>query len=328
MHYLITGGSGFIGSHLVHTLLERGDQVTVLDNFSTGRRSNLDDCADHSALAVVPGSVLDPLLMDELVEGVDCVVHLAAAVGVRLIVEQPLKSLLTNIRGTENVFEAAHRYRRKVFVASTSEIYGKNSQAGLTETSDRLLGAPSMNRWSYSTSKAVDEYLAFAYWAEKQIPTVIGRFFNTVGPRQTAEYGMVIPNLVRRALDGAPLLVHGDGQQSRCFGHVADTVSAVVSLLEHPDAVGQAYNIGSHEEVTILELARRIVDRTGGGSEVRLIPYEQVYGPGFEDMRRRVPDTTKLRELTGWKAKHNLDAIIDDVVRHELLVRQQAEGAS
>ena len=315
MRYLITGGAGFIGSHLAEALVARGDHVIILDNLSTGRSENLAEIAGDVEL--IHGSVLDALLVDEFVSRSDVVVHLAAAVGVRLIVEQPLRSLITNIRGSENLLEAAHRYRRKILIASTSEVYGKNPRASFREEDDQVLGSPGVSRWSYSTSKAVDEILAFAYHREKELKTVIVRLFNTVGPRQTGAYGMVLPRLVDQALSGAPLTIYGDGQQTRCFCHVHDVVAALLSVLEEPGAEGDVFNIGSTEEVSILEVARRIIDATGSNSEVSLVPYDEAYGEGFEDMRRRVPDTSKLRSLTGWEPRHRLDEIIAEVVAEQ-----------
>ncbi|HVL80686.1 MAG TPA: GDP-mannose 4,6-dehydratase [Actinomycetota bacterium] len=313
MRILVTGGAGFIGSHLSEALLERGDQVVVLDNLSTGSRDNLQGASKHDGFEFVSGSVLDAVLLDDLTAECDQVVHLAAAVGVQLIVSEPLRSLRTNVLGAVNVFEAAHRYRRPVLVASTSEIYGKNSGL-LHERSDRVLGPPSVARWAYSTSKAVDEILSFAYWRERHVPTVVARFFNTVGPRQTGAYGMVVPRLVAQALLGRPLTVYGDGSQTRCFCHVSDVVRAVVGLLDRPEAAGEPYNVGSNEEVSILELAHRIAARTGSASSIEFVPYEEVYGDQYEDMLRRAPDTTKLRNLLGWEPSHDLDSIIDATV--------------
>ncbi|MGH2787971.1 MAG: GDP-mannose 4,6-dehydratase [Actinomycetota bacterium] len=312
MRYLITGGAGFIGSHLAEALVARGDHVVVLDNLSTGRSKNLAEIAD--AVEFVHGSVLDSLLVDEWVARSDIVVHLAAAVGVQLIVDRPLRSLITNIRGSENLLEAAHRYRTKILIASTSEIYGKNQKASFREDDDQVLGSPGVSRWSYSTSKAVDEILAFAYHREKRLPTVVFRLFNTVGPRQTGAYGMVVPRLVEQALNGGPLTVYGDGLQSRCFCHVSDVVEALLILLHEPRAEGDVFNIGSTEEVSILELAQKIAHATDTNPEIARIPYEKAYGEGFEDMRRRVPDTSKLRDLTGWEPCYRLDEIIADVI--------------
>ena len=312
--YLITGGAGFIGSHLAESLLERGDHVVALDNLSTGRLANLDRIGNHARFRFVQGSILDELVVDEAVHECDVVVHLAAAVGVKLIVEQALRSFTTNIRGSEVVLGAAHRYRRRILVASSSEVYGKNNAGPLHETMERVLGPTSIERWSYSTAKAVDEILAFLYHRERGLPAVVARFFNTVGPRQSPAYGMVIPRLVRQALAAEPMTVYGDGQQSRTFCHVSDTVRAIESLVDNDGAMGEAFNVGAHREITVLQLAELIRERTGSTSSIELIPYEQAYARGFEDMRRRVPDTTKLRSLTGWEAKRSLEEILDDVI--------------
>jgi UDP-glucose 4-epimerase len=311
---LVTGGAGFIGSHLVERLIERGDVVTVLDNLSTGRLSNLDAVGGHPSFHFAHGSVLDELLVDELIHDADTVVHLAAAVGVKLIVERPLKSLTTNIRGSENVIEAAHRYRRKILVTSTSEIYGKNSAGPLVEDADRILGPPGVVRWAYSTAKAVDEILANAYHKERGLATVIVRLFNTVGLRQSPAYGMVIPRLVRQAVGGDPLTVYGEGNQTRCFAHVGDVVTALVALLEEEAAVGGTFNIGSPGEVSMLDLAKEIIRRTGSSSEIHLVPYEEAYEKGFEDMLRRVPDTSRIRELIGWQHTKGLGDILEEVI--------------
>jgi len=326
--YLITGGAGFIGSHLAEALLSRGDHVVVLDNLSTGRLANLDTVGSNPNFRFVQGSVLDELAVDELVHETDVVVHLAAAVGVKLIVEQPLRSFTTNIHGSEIVIGAAHRYRRKVFIASTSEIYGKND-GPLRETDDRVLGPPSIARWAYSISKSVDEILAFAYHHERGLPMVIARFFNTVGPRQSPAYGMVIPRLVRQAINDEPVTVHGDGRQTRCFCHVSDVVDGITRLLDSSESIGEAFNVGSTEEISILDLAQRIIDKTGSSSSITLVPYDEAYERGFEDMRRRVPDTTKIATATGWTATYSLDAILDDVVaeaRAELAGKAELEN--
>ena len=315
MRYLVTGGAGFIGSHLCETLIARGDEVVVLDNLATGASRNLDTLEGHPSFKVVLGSILDELLIDELVAECDVVVHLAAAVGVRLIVEHPLRSLRTNIRGTEIVFDAVHRYRRTAFLASTSEVYGKNS-GKMHEQADRVLGPSSIARWSYSASKAIDEHLAMAYWREKQIPTIVARFFNTVGPRQTGAYGMVLPRLVAQALLGEDLTIYGDGTQSRCFCDVEDVVRAVVGLLDEGSAVGEVFNVGSEEEVTISELADRILEATGSSSATRYIPYHEVYGDQYEDMLRRAPDTTKIRQAIGWSPRHDLKSIIKRTIEY------------
>ena len=311
--YLITGGAGFIGSHLAEALVARGDSVIAVDNLSTGSLGNIDGLIGHSRFRFVQASVLDGLAVDDAVRQADVVVHLAAAVGVKLIVDQPLRSLTTNIRGSEIVLEAAHRYRRKVLIASTSEIYGK-AEGPFTETTDRVLGTPSVARWAYSVAKSVDEILAFAYHKERGLPTVIVRLFNTVGPRQSPAYGMVVPRLVRQAVAGEALTVHGDGTQTRCFCHVADVVRALMGVLDDQRAEGDVFNVGSTEEVSIGQLADRIIERTGRASAITLIPYEEAYEAGFEDMRRRVPDTSKLRQLTGWEPTFCLDEILDETI--------------
>ncbi|MEO8899521.1 MAG: NAD-dependent epimerase/dehydratase family protein [Candidatus Dormibacter sp.] len=324
--YLVTGGAGFIGSHLSTALIERGHQVVGLDNLSTGSATNVAGLSSNDSYRLVLGSVLDAQLLDELVEQCDTVIHLAAAVGVTLVVEQPLRSLVTNIRGTEHVIEAAHRYRRRVFIASSSEVYGKNPDVPLHEKADSVVGTPTRSRWGYALSKAVDECLAMAYSREKGMPTVIGRFFNTVGPGQSPAYGMVIPRMIKQALAGDAVTVFGDGAQTRCFCHVSDVVRAVVGLLDHPDAVGEVFNIGSTEEVTINELAERVIATTGSSSSVVRIPYEEAYAPGFEDMLRRVPDTQKIRSLIGWSPTHDLDSILRTVVEHSAAHPPAAAG--
>ncbi len=321
--YLVTGGAGFIGSHLVEALLARGDRVIVLDNVSTGSHRNLAAVEAHPDLTIVHGSVLDELQVDELVHECDAVVHLAAAVGVKLIVEQPLRSFVTNIRGSEIVIQAAFNHRRRILLASTSEIYGKNSSDQLREDADRILGSPDVSRWAYSTAKAVDEILAFAYHRERGLPTTVVRLFNTVGPRQSPAYGMVIPRLVRQAVNGDPLTVHGDGTQTRCFCHVEDVVAALLGLLNHPGAIGEVFNIGSQEEISILDLAHRIQQVAGSTSEVSLISYEDAYDIGFEDMRRRVPDTTKIRQLTGWEPQYSLDDILKATIAEASAEKQE-----
>jgi UDP-glucose 4-epimerase len=311
---LITGGAGFIGSHLTETLLASGHRVTVLDNLSTGRYENVAPWDGHPNFQLVVGTILNDSLVDKLVERADVVFHLAAAVGVELIIKKPLESMMTNIRGSEVVLEMAHRYRKKVLIASTSEIYGKNATGPLQEETDRILGSPLKSRWSYSTSKAVDEILAYVYWKEKGVPTVIVRLFNTVGPRQSGAYGMVIPRFVGQALKGEPLIVHGTGKQSRCFLHVKDAVEALIKLIEHPQAVGDVFNVGSQEEVTIEELARRVIAVTASASPIAYLPYEEAYEEGFEDMPRRVPDISKIQRLIGFRVTIPLDGIIRSVV--------------
>jgi UDP-glucose 4-epimerase len=319
--YLLTGGAGFIGSHLAEALLGRGDSVVALDNLSTGRLANLEAVFHHPNFRFVQGSVLDELMVDELVYACDVVIHLSAAVGVKLIVERPLRSFTTNIRGSETVLEAAHRYRRRIVLASTSEIYGKNGGRPLAEDADRLLGSPTVARWAYSTAKAVDEILAYAYHRERGLPTTVVRLFNTVGPRQSPAYGMVIPRLVRQAVRDEPLTVYGDGLQTRCFCHVADIVDGLLRLLDHPGSEGEVFNLGSTEEISILGLARRVIEQANSRSSIRLVPYEEAYSVGFEDMRRRVPDTTKVRELTGWRPSRNLEDILTETL-HEAAAEQ------
>ncbi|MEV1068815.1 GDP-mannose 4,6-dehydratase [Streptomyces sp. NPDC050263] len=312
--YLVTGGAGFIGSHLVDALLAEGKEVVVLDNLATGRMANLARAQEHPRFRFVHGSVLDGLLVDELAGECDTVVHLAAAVGVKLIVEQPLKSFITNIRGTETVLESAQRHSLRVLVASTSEIYGKNSSGPLNETSDRILGSPSVVRWSYSTAKAVDEILTGLYHRERGLNSTIVRFFNTVGPRQSPAYGMVIPRFARQAVRGEPLTVHAAGRQRRCFLHVADAVEALMLLLENPGAEGETFNVGSSEEISVRELGERVIAQAGSVSSVEYVPYAEAYGAGFEDMQRRVPETTKLRVLTGWQPRHDLTDVLTDAI--------------
>lgn len=312
--FLVTGGAGFIGSHLVDALLARGDSVVVLDNLTTGRLANLAAARMVPSFRFVHGSVLDELVVDELVHECDVVIHMAAAVGVKLVVEQPLKSLTTNIRGSQVVIEAAHRYRRKILLASTSEIYGKNSSGPLDEAADRILGNPSIVRWAYSTAKAVDEIMVNCLHRERGLPTIVVRLFNTVGPRQSPAYGMVIPRLVGQAVRNEPLTVFGDGCQTRCFAHVADVINALLMLLGEDRAIGHTFNVGSSHEISICGLAERIVTRCDSNSAISFIPYDQAYGPGFEDMDRRVPETRKLQELTGWRPQRSLDDILSDVI--------------
>ena len=328
MKALITGGAGFIGSHLADALLTRGDHVTILDDFSTGRSENIAHVNGHPDIQVVAGTILNEPLVDKLVERCDAIFHLAAAVGVELIIKKPLESMMTNIKGSEVVLEMAHRYRKKVLIASTSEIYGKNTNGPLREDTDRILGSPLKTRWSYSTSKAVDEVLAYVYWKDKGVPTVIVRLFNTVGPRQSGAYGMVIPRFVAQALADAPLEVHGDGTQSRCFLHVRDTVAALIKLIEHPGAVGEVFNVGSQEEVTVEELARRVIRITNSRSQITYVPYAEAYEAGYEDMPRRVPDVSKVRALIGFEPTMNLDQVIQSVVESMQAVQPPARTRS
>jgi UDP-glucose 4-epimerase len=314
---LITGGAGFVGSHLSEALLLRGDTVYVLDNLATGSIDNIEHLKADRRFHYVIDSVMNEPVTAELIDRADVVVHLAAAVGVRLIVESPVNTIETNVHGTEMVLKMANKKKKKVLLASTSEVYGKSDSVPFREDSDLVLGPTSKGRWSYACSKAIDEFLALAYWKEKKLPVVIVRLFNTVGPRQTGRYGMVIPNLVKQALLGHPLTVYGDGRQSRCFTYISDVVGALIALSEHPEAVGQVFNVGnSAEEVTILDLATRIKARTGSRSEIVFVPYDQAYEEGFEDMPRRLPDTAKLRGLIGYEPKVHLDEILDHVIEY------------
>jgi nucleoside-diphosphate-sugar epimerase len=313
MHVLVTGGAGFIGSHLSEALLGRGETVTVLDDLSTGSEENLAAVRDDDRLELVVGSVLDRPLVTRLVSSADSVVHLASPVGVGLIVDDPLGSMHTIIHGTESVLDAAIGHHTKVLVASTSEVYGKNP-ARLDEEADHVLGATSVPRWVYATAKAIDEYLALGYWKVHRVPTVVLRFFNTVGPRQTGAYGMVLPRFVSQALLGEDLTVYGDGTQRRCFCHVDDTVRAVLSLHDDVRAVGGVYNVASDEEIAIGDLARRVIEHTGSASGIRQVTFEDRYGTHFEDVDRRRPDTTRIRALTGWTPRFRLDDTIDAIV--------------
>lgn len=316
MKALITGGAGFIGSHLAEILMEQGHEVVALDNLSTGSVENVRHLQKDPRFQLVTGTILDERLMDKFVERCDVVFHLAAAVGVQLIVDKPLESLTTNIRGSEIVLEMAHRYSRRLLITSTSEIYGKNTNGPLKEDEDRILGSPLKSRWSYSTAKAVDEILAYTYWKEKGLPTVIVRLFNTVGPRQTGHYGMVIPRFVQQALKGEPITIYGDGKQSRCFLYVKDAAGAIAKLMALPEAAGEAFNLGSQEEVSIEDLAKKVIDLTGSSSKLTYIPYDKAYEEGFEDMARRVPDTSKARKFIGFAPTKSLKEILVSVIEH------------
>jgi UDP-glucose 4-epimerase len=314
---LITGGAGFVGSHLAEALLARGDSVSVLDNLSTGSIENIEHLKTDRRFHYTIDSVMNEPMTAELIDRVDVVFHLAAAVGVRLIVESPVNTIETNVHGTEMVLKLANKKKKKVVIASTSEVYGKSDDVPFREDADLVLGATSKGRWSYACSKAIDEFLALAYWKEKHLPVVVVRLFNTVGPRQTGRYGMVIPNFVKQALLGHPITVYGDGSQRRCFTFVSDVVGALVKLAEHPDAVGQVFNIGNdHEEVAILDLARRVKERTGTRSEIEMVPYDKAYEEGFEDMPRRVPDLTRVRTLIGYEPQVHLDETLDRVIAY------------
>lgn len=315
MRYLITGGAGFIGSHLAEALLQRGAKVQVIDNLSTGSFSNIEALTSHPGFRYVLDDVRNRHLLAELVDTADAVFHLAAAVGVRLIVESPVDTIEINVHATELVLEAAARKKKRVILASTSEVYGKASKVPFSENDDLVLGPPHKGRWSYACSKLIDEFLGLAYWREKQTPVTIVRLFNTIGPRQTGQYGMVVPRFIQQALTGKPITVYGNGQQSRCFGWIGDVVKALIALSEHPDAVGNVYNIGSSEEITILELAKKVIQVTGSSSSIVLVPYDQAYQEGFEDMPRRVPDLVRTRELVGYQSSMDLDSMLRAIAK-------------
>ncbi|RJP15280.1 MAG: NAD-dependent epimerase/dehydratase family protein [Candidatus Abyssobacteria bacterium SURF_5] len=313
---LVTGGAGFIGSHLAEALTKRGNHVSVLDDLSTGSRDNIEHLQGDPKFSFVLGTILDASTVDSLVSQCQMVYHLAAAVGVKYIIDNPLNSLRINIKGTENVFESANRHKRKVILASTSEIYGKNEKDRLSEDDDRILGSTAISRWGYSCTKAFDEFLALAYWREKKLPVVALRYFNTCGPRQTGEYGMVIPRFVKAALLGHPLLVYGDGKQIRCFSYIDDIVEGTIALAEHPKAEGEIFNLGSTEPITISELAHKIVRMTNSNSKIEYVPYEQAYEKGFEDLHRRVPDISKARKLVGFEPKTSLEQLLRKVIEY------------
>jgi len=311
---LITGGCGFIGSHLAERLLDRGDRVQVLDDLSTGSMENIEHLVGRSGFSYRIGSALDAPLVAELVDSADVTVHLAAAVGVKLIVEKPVHTIETNVRATEVVLGAAARKKKLVVVASTSEVYGKSNSFPFREDQDLQLGPTTHSRWAYACSKALDEWLALAYLREKGVPVIVTRFFNTVGPRQTGQYGMVLPSFAAQALRNEPITVYGTGEQSRCFGHVQDAVEALLRLMASPEAVGEVFNVGSTQEISIRALAERVRDAAGSRSEIRLVPYGEAYAAGFEDMMRRVPDVSKLERVTGFRPSTSLEVIIRDVV--------------
>ncbi len=316
MRVLITGGAGFIGSHLADACIDRGDSVHVLDDLSTGSMQNVRHLKGHPRFGYTVGSVHHSALVAELVDDADVVFHLAAAVGVKLIVESPVRTIETNVHGTEVVLAQACKKKKKVLVASTSEVYGLSNQVPFREDGSLVMGATTKGRWSYACSKAIDEFLALAYWREKKLPVVVVRLFNTVGPRQTGQYGMVIPTFVKQALAGKPITVYGDGSQSRCFGYVGDVVGALVRLMDEPAAVGEVFNIGSDEEVTIGELAELVRSMTGSRSEIVTLPYTQAYGEGFEDMPRRVPDISKVGRLVGYRPTVGLEEILRRVIAY------------
>ena len=313
MQILVTGGAGFIGSHLCERLIKDGHTVTVVDNFSTGRSSNLVNLIGADNFTLVEGSILDSEILKPLMDAAEYVFHLAAAVGVFNIVNNPLVSLLTNIRGTENVLEIAHETKIPVFLTSSSEVYGKNISDSLRESDDRILGSPITLRWSYSEAKAIDESLAYAYFIEKQLETRIVRFFNTVGPRQLGAYGMVVPRFVKAALSNEPITIYGDGNQTRCFAHVYDVVDAVMAIAFAENTIGKVINIGNDFEISINGLAKRIIDETSSKSEITYVPYQVAYGEGFEDMERRVPNIDLIKQLVGWKPQRDLSTMIADI---------------
>lgn len=316
MKALITGGAGFIGSHLAEELLNNGHQVFLIDDLSTGSIDNIEHLKNHKGFSYTIDTILNAPVLAELIDKCDVVFHMAAAVGVMLIVESPVRTIETNIKGTEAVLMHANKKKKKVIIASTSEVYGKSDQKTFKEDGDLILGPTTKGRWSYACSKAIDEFLALAYWKEKKLPVVITRLFNVVGPRQTGRYGMVIPRLVKQALQNKPVTVFGDGKQSRCFAHVKDAVDAIIKLSAAEKAIGEVINLGSDEEISIEELAKKIKEAARSKSEIRYIPYSEAYEEGFEDMRRRVPDLAKIKKLIGYKSKYSLDNIIKDVIEY------------
>ncbi len=311
---LITGGAGFIGSHLAEILLAQGQEVTIIDNLSTGRFENIAHLVANPKFHYAIEDIRNIHVIDRLVSECDIIYHLAAMVGVQRIISEPINTIEVNIGGTEVILQTARRYRRKVMIASTSEVYGKGVKVPFQEEDDRLLGPTTRNRWAYAASKAIDEFLALAYYKEVQLPVVLFRLFNTVGPRQTGQYGMVVPRFVQWALAGEPIRVYGSGEQTRCFGNVYDVVDAISKLAENPQAVGQVFNIGSSEEVSIMTLAQRVLARTGSKSEIRLVPYEEAYEPGFEDFQRRVPGIDKIKGTIDWQPTTSLDETIDQII--------------
>ena len=313
MKILITGGAGFVGSHLADKLHGEGHEITVIDNLSTGRYSNIEHLEGKDGFRLIIDTVLNAKLMEELIRESDRVFHMASAVGVKLIMEHPVQTIETIFRGTDIVLGFCARYRKRVLIPSTSEVYGKSTQVPFAEDNDIIKGSTSKHRWAYACAKELDEFLALAHWKESRLPVAVVRLFNTVGPRQTGQYGMVVPNFIKAAVRNEPLIVHGDGEQSRCFGHVLDVVEALTKVIETPECFGQVVNIGNAEEVTIKQLAEKAIAMTGSTSEIRYIPYEEAYGEGFEDMRRRVPSLEKAKRLIGYEPTRTLDQIINDV---------------
>ena len=317
MRYLVTGGAGFIGSHLAERLLAEGHGVLALDDLSTGRYDNVAHLEGAERFELRKASVTEPEVVERCVTECQAVFHLASAVGVRLVVEQPVKTIETIVNGTDVVLRACARYRRPVLLTSSSEVYGKGAKVPFAEGDDCVMGPTTTRRWAYACAKALDEFLALAHWHEARLPVVVARLFNTVGPRQTGRYGMVIPRFVAQGLAGAPITVYGDGTQSRCFAHVADVVGALIRLMDHPGARGDVFNVGNDEEITILHLAERVRALTGGRSPIRLVPYNEAYTAGFEDMQRRVPDLTRLRRLIDYRPARGLDRILEDVIEDQ-----------
>jgi UDP-glucose 4-epimerase len=325
MKTLITGGAGFIGSHLAEALLDQGHQVFVIDDLSTGNIENILHLKTNPNFHYTVDTIMNVPATAELVDRCEVIFHLAAAVGVKLIVESPVRTIETNIKGTEIILELADKKKKQVLITSTSEVYGKASKLPFSEGDDLVMGPTHKGRWSYACSKAIDEFLALAYWQEKGLPVIVTRLFNTVGPRQSARYGMVLPTFVSQAIQGKPITVFGDGNQSRCFGHVSDVVKALVELSQEEQALGRVFNIGSNQEISILQLAKRVRELSNSSSEIQLIPYDQAYGEGFEDMPRRVPDITRVQQLIGYQPSKDLDQIIQSVIDH---ARAQLEEAA
>jgi len=311
---LITGGAGFIGSHLAERLLEQGDEVFIIDNLWTGSLNNIAKIHGHERLHLVVDTILNESIMNELIFKIDRIYHLAAAVGVRNVMDHPVETLDTNVKGSEVVLRLANRFKKKIFIASTSEVYGKHVEHDLSEDDNRVMGTVKKRRWAYACSKTLDEFLALAYFDEKKLPVIIGRLFNTVGPRQTGQYGMVLPGFVQSALLGKPITVYGDGTQTRSFMHVYDVLNAITALMDTPAAEGEIFNVGNNQEVQIMELARKVKEMTGSASEIEKIPYEKAYGPGFEDMERRCPNVEKLKAATGFQPSYDLESIIQSVI--------------
>lgn len=327
MKVLITGGAGFVGSHLADKLRGEGHEITVIDDLSTGRYSNVAHLEGKNGFRLIIDTVLNERLMEELIRDADRVFHMASAVGVKLIMEQPVKTIETIFHGTDVVLKFCSRYRKRVLIPSTSEVYGKGTQVPFSEDNDILKGSTSKHRWAYACAKELDEFLALAHWKETRLPVVVIRLFNTVGPRQTGQYGMVVPNFIKSALKGHPIPIHGDGNQSRCFGHVLDVVEGLSKAIETPECFGQVINLGNSEEVSIKELAEKIIAATGSKSELAYIPYEEAYGEGFEDMQRRVPNLEKAKGLIGYQPTRTLDNIISDVI-NEFRAEIQSESAN